>query len=169
MGRAGARIAVLGALAPFLAVFLVLAGDCGSSNPIGGGGGADNFVGTWTYATGSMLTATNCTVPIIGTQITSLPLDGQMLQITKIDDSHISVLLGSNCNVHFTVSGTTATADSGQMCNINYMGLTVTLNVTSWTLTSSGSTLTTMESGSAPIGGSMCTATGNGTLTGMGG
>jgi hypothetical protein len=45
----------------------------------------------------------------------------------------------------------------------------VTLNVSSWTLTSSGATLTSMESGSAPLGGASCTATGNGTLTGMGG
>jgi len=67
------------------------------------------------------------------------------------------------------VSGTTATADSGQTCNITYMIVTFTLNISSWTLTLNGATLTSTESGSAPIGGAMCTATGNGTLTGQGG
>jgi hypothetical protein len=153
------RLAVLGSLAIGL-------GACSSNNPVGGGG-ADNFVGTWTYGSGSMLMPMNCSV--LGTTIPNISLDGQMVTITKTDDSHIVVNAGSMCSVKFTVNGSTATADSGQMCSITYMIVTVTLNVSSWTLTSSGATLTSMESGSAPLGGASCTATGNGTLTGMGG
>jgi hypothetical protein len=69
------------------------------------------------------------------------------------------------------VSGTTATAETNpmQMCVIPVQGFNVTLNVASWTLTAAGGMLTSTESGSAPIGGAACTATGNGTLTGMGG
>ena len=158
MSKAGLRFAVLGSLA-------IAVGACSSNT--GSGGGADNFVGTWTYDSSSMLVPMNCS--LLGTTIPNISLAGQMLQITKIDDSHISALLGTNCNVRFSVNGTTATADSGQTCNITYMVVTFTLNVSSWTLTLNGSTLTSTESGSAPIGGAMCTATGNGTLTGQGG
>jgi hypothetical protein len=158
MMKAALRFAVLGSMA--LAV-----GACSSTSS--GGGGADNFVGTWTYDSSSMLMPMNCS--LLGTAIPPISLSGQMLQITKIDGSHISAALGSACNVHFTVSGTTATADSGQTCNITYMIVTFTLNISSWTLTLNGATLTSTESGSAPIGGAMCTATGNGTLTGQGG
>jgi hypothetical protein len=160
MSKPGLRVAVLGSL-----VALALGACSSNSNP--GGGGANNFVGTWTYGTGSTLMPMNCS--ILGTAVPNISLDGQMLVITKIDDSHISAALGSMCNIHFTVNGTTATADSGQTCNITYMIITFALNVSSWTLTANGSTLTSTESGSAPIGGANCTATGNGTLTGQGG
>jgi hypothetical protein len=161
MKTAGLRLLVLGCLG-------IALGACSSNNPVtGGGGGADNFVGTWTYAAGSMLTPMSCM--LLGQTVPPISLAGQMLQITKIDDSHISALLGTNCNVRFTVSGTTATADAGQTCAITYQVFTVTLNVTSWTLTSAGGTLTSTESGTAPTISANCTATGNGTLTGMGG
>jgi hypothetical protein len=160
MRKAGLRLVVLG----FLGIAL---GACSSNNPVtSNGGGADNFVGTWTYGAGSMLMPMSM---LLGQTVPPISLAGQMLQITKIDDSHISAVLGTNCSVRFTVSGTTATADAGQTCAITYQVFTVTLNVTSWTLTSSGSTLTSTESGSAPTLSANCTATGNGTLTGMGG
>jgi hypothetical protein len=109
-----------------------------------------------------MLVPMNCSV--LGTTIPNISLAGEMLAITKTDDSHIVADMGSMCSVHFTVNGTTATADSGQTCNITYMVLTLTLDVSSWILTASGGTLTSTESGSAPIGGANCTITGNSTL-----
>jgi hypothetical protein len=113
-----------------------------------------------------MLTATSCTIPILNTPITTISLAGQMVTISKTDNTHIVVNAGTGCSINFTVGGSTATAASGQSCVITYMGFNVTLNVSSWTLTTSGGgTLTSAESGSAPTGGAMCTATGNGTLT----
>jgi len=146
--------------------FSALVASCGSSSNGGGtdGGGitANDFAGTWTYASGT-LTPSNCSV--LGIPIPPVDLSGQSVTITATDTTHFKASAGSMCNVNFTVSGSTATAASGQTCVMAISGVNVTLNVSSYMLTLANGMLTSTESGSAPIGGSSCTATGNGSLT----
>lgn len=144
-----------------LVASLLLLG-CGSSS--GGGNGAP-FVGTWTYSSGSTLTPSNCTV--LGKTIGPLDLSGASVTITAgASASEIDLVEGTACTIKFSVSGTTATAASGQSCTLPVGGgISAMLNVSSWTLTLSGDTLTAGFSGSAPIGGASCTASGSGTLT----
>ena len=152
-----------------LAVIASLAACSGSGGgPDGGGGGpqTDAFVGTWTYTAGT-ITPSMCMV--VGQAIPPIALTGQSLTITKTDANHISIDGGTGCVVAFTVTGYTATAASGQTCVVTVSGIAVALNVTSWTLTVSGSSLGSMQSGSAPLGGASCTASGIGTLTKSGG
>jgi hypothetical protein len=147
---------------------LVLFAACDSDNlggPDGGGGGAprtDAFVGTWRYDSGT-LTPNMCMV--VGMAIPPISLTGEMITITKTDANHINVNAGAGCDIVFTVSGSVATAGPGNSCAVAVMGIPVTLNISSWTLTLSGSALTSAESGSAPLGGSSCTASGAGTLS----
>jgi len=138
----------------------VLLLGCGSSS--GGGNGAP-FIGTWTYATGSTLTPSNCMV--LGTVIPPLDLTGDAVTITAgASASQIDFVEGTACTIKFTVSGTTATATSDQSCTLPVSGIMAVLNVSSWTLMLSGDTLNAGFSGSAPIGGTSCTASGTGTL-----
>jgi hypothetical protein len=136
----------------------------GGSTGTGGspGAAADSFVGTWTYSQGSLMPRM-CMVG--GVAIPAIALTGSTLVITKTDATHISANGGTGCVVPFTVSGSVATAASGSTCAVTVMGIRVTLSITSWTLTLAGGSLTSAETGSAPIGGSSCTATGTGTLT----
>lgn len=143
-----------------LLVSSVLLLGCGSSS--GGGNGAP-FIGSWTYATGSTLTPSNCTV--LGQTIPPLDLSGETISITAgASASQIEFVEGTACTIKFTVSGTTATATSDQSCTLPVSGISAVLNVSSWTLMLSGDTLTAGFSGSAPIGGISCTASGTGTL-----
>lgn len=133
---------------------------CGSS---GGGGNAAPFVGMWTYGNGT-LTPTNCTVPILGT-IPPQDLTGNTVTIgIGSDSSHLQFSAGPSCNINFSVSGMVATAASGQTCTITVQGVAAQINVSSWTMTITGDTISTTFSGSAPIGGASCTAAGSGTL-----
>ncbi len=141
-------------------------GSAGRGGSTGAGGSpgaaADPFVGTWTYSQGSLMPRM-CMVG--GVAIPAIPLTGSTLVISKTDVTHISANGGTGCVVPFTVSGSVATAASGSTCAVTVMGIRVTLNITSWTLTLAAGSLTSAETGSAPIGGSSCTATGTGTLT----
>ena len=143
-----------------LLISSVLLLGCGSSS--GGGNGAA-FVGTWTYSTGSTLTPSNCMV--LGTTIPPLDLTGDTVTITAgASASEIEFVEGTACTIKFTVSGTTATAASGQMCTLLVSGISAVLKVSSWTLVLSGNTLAAGFSGSAAVGGPSCTASGAGSL-----
>jgi hypothetical protein len=150
-----------------LAALFVLLAACDSDNlggADGGGGGTprtDEFVGTWRYDSGTLM-PNMCMV--LGTVIPPIPLTGETITITKTDATHINVNAGAGCDVAFTVSGGVATAGPGNSCAVTVMNIPVTLNITSWTLTLAGSALNSAESGSAPLGGSSCTASGTGTL-----
>ena len=137
---------------------------CSDSPPSSDGGAlrTDDFVGSWRYDSGT-LTPNMCSV--LGTAIPPIPLTGETVTITKTDATHINVNAGSACDVAFTVNGAVATAAPNSTCAVTVMGIPVTLNITSWTLTLSGTGLASAESGSAPLGGSACTASGTGALT----
>jgi hypothetical protein len=137
----------------------VLLLGCGSS---GGGGNAAPFVGMWTYSSGT-LTPMMCS--ILGTTIPPRDLSGDTVTISMgTDSSHLQFVEGTACTINFSVSGTTATAAAGQSCTITVMGVAAVLNVSAWTLTLTGDTISTTFSGSAQIGGANCTASGSGTL-----
>lgn len=132
---------------------------CGSGS---GGGNAAPFVGMWTYGNGT-LTPMNCS--ILGTTIPQVDLTGDTVTITMgSDSSHLQFSAGTACTINFSVSGTVATAAAGQTCTIPVMGINAVINVSAWTLTLTGGTISTAFSGSAPIGGTSCTASGSGTL-----
>jgi hypothetical protein len=151
-------------------VALALAGGC-SSSPDGGGSGitADNYVGTWSFQSGSSIVP-NCT----GIAINTVDLTGDMVTITKVDSTHIALMIGGAasgggavpvmCDVTFTVNGSTAKANGGSSCAINDNGTAVTVNITDWTLTLSGNQLATMMSGTASVLIVSCTPTSSGTL-----
>jgi hypothetical protein len=146
-----------------MAFALVLVGGCSSSGGGGPGGpNADSYAGMWTFQTGSIVPNCNLTA-------SDIDLTGQPMTITKTDSSHIAVVVnatGATCDVNFTVNGATATVASGQTCMISDNGITATVNVTSWTLTLSGSQLSMSMSGSASAAGGLvtCTPTSTGTL-----
>jgi hypothetical protein len=132
---------------------------CSSSS----GGGADAFVGTWNVQSGT-ITPMNCSLG--GQSVGAVDLTGDQLVVTKKDAGHVSVALGSSCTVTFKSDGATASADpGGQMCGVTVSGgLTVTVDITQWTMTASGDTMTLAMSGSVPLLPG-CTVSGTGSLT----
>jgi hypothetical protein len=145
-----------------LAVALALAlvgcggGSSSSSDP------ADAFAGTWIFDSGSI--DGTCA----GTALAPIDLTGDPLTITKVDATHVAVMLSGNglmCDVTFQVSGTTGTATGNPTCvfpvNIGGTTMNVTANITSWTLDISSGTLSMSMAGTASI----CSATGSGTAT----
>jgi hypothetical protein len=144
----------------FIAALMLgaLGAGCGSSS---GGDATGPFVGTWTFGPSSMLSGTCAGTPA------TVPLAGQTATITKVDSSTVNLAVGTNCDVKFKISGSTASAAANQPCTLTFMGAAQNVNITSWTLTTAGAMLNTMTSGTA-LGG-ICTATGSGTLTRAGG
>jgi hypothetical protein len=142
----------------FLALVL-LAGGCGSSST----DQTSKFVGTWTFDTGS------ADATCMGLGNFSIPLAGLSGTITRVDDSHIQLAASTpcgpgSCTIKYSVSGMTATAESGQMCSLPVQALggsCQAIAISSWTMTLSGSTLSASIMGTALV----CTATGTGTLT----
>jgi hypothetical protein len=143
------------------------AGGSGGGRAAGGSGGAagdstSSFVGSWTFDTGSVTpTCTGVTPPAIS-------LIGNAVTITKIDASHVNFSFSNSelvCKVAFTVSGTTATAESGQTCTITVMGISGTFDVTSWTLMDSGNTLSMSVKGTAKVATVSCNPVGSGMLS----
>jgi hypothetical protein len=126
----------------------------------GGGGNADDFVGNWTFSSGMIDPGcTTVTVPPVD-------LTGATLAVTKVDGSRVRgvVSTGINCDVTFSVSGSTATAAAGSTCMVMASGLTVVANITSWTLTLSGTNLSSSLMGT--INSLItCTPSGSGTLS----
>jgi len=153
-----------------LALGGLLAG-CGSSGS-GGGDATAPFVGTWTYSSGSI--EPNCNIQ----GIPPFDLTGDTMTITRVSDTEVSTSLtgsGVMCNVNFNVSGTTATAVSGQTCLVTVMitlagaptTVPVTINISTWTLNVSGDSLTIAMTGtaSAEAGLITCTPTADGSAT----
>jgi len=142
----------------------VLLLGCGSSS--GGGDPAGPFAGTWTFNSGSMIEpmCSGATVP-------NQDLTGDMLTITTVDTTHIKLSStgGIDCNVNFTVSGSTATVEPGQMCSTTISGAVVSFAITSWTIGLSGNMLTTALVGTANVVIVTCTPTGSATLSRTGG
>lgn len=158
--HAHARAVLVAALLPVLLPVLAAASfmsGCGGSS----GGGTDvatPFVGLWTFDTGAV--DATCTG---GLPNTSFPIAGLAGNITKIDNSHIRFDASASCAVNFSVAGTTATAESGQSCTLATNLGPMQVDITSWTLTLSGSSMAASIMGTA-LGGT-CTAAGTGTLT----
>jgi hypothetical protein len=130
---------------------------CGSSSIAGDP--AANFAGNWTFGSGSIDATCNLTIP-------SFPLTGATLMITRTDPTHVATNLKGNglmCDVNFTVTGSTATASSGQTCTVTttVSGATVTalITVSTWSLTISGGTLTNSMSGTATAGNGLINCT----------
>jgi hypothetical protein len=130
---------------------------CSSSS----GGNADAFVGTWTFTSGT-ITPMNCSIG--GNSVPPVDLTGQTLVVTKIDDSHVSVALGTTCTSKFTTSGSTATVEANQSCGVMASGLTVMVTISSWTMGVTGDSMTTNMSGSVGLLPG-CTVSGTGMLT----
>ena len=99
--------------------------------------------------------------------VPAITLTGNTATITRVDASHITLAFSNTqlmCNLNFAVSGSTATAASGQTCTINVMGTTAPVDITSWTLTASGGMLSMSMAGTARVAIVSCTPTGTGTL-----
>jgi hypothetical protein len=141
-------------------------GGNGGSIGKGGAGGATAdattpFVGSWTFDSGSVTPM--CT----GVTVAAITLTGNAVSITRIDASHIGFSFSNSelsCNVDFTVSGTTATAEPSQTCSISVMGVSTTFDVSSWVLTESGNTISMTVSGTAKVAVVNCTPSGTGML-----
>ena len=118
--------------------------------------GAENFVGTWTYA-GAI--NPNCM------DVAPIDLTGSVVTITATDSSHIVMNIVGFCMVKFDVDGFVATASAGQTCSLAIPGLgAVPVAITRWTLMASGDVISSDVTGSA-FG---CIPGGTGTLTRQG-
>ena len=118
--------------------------------------GAQNFVGTWTYA-GAI--NPNCM------DVAPIDLTGSVATITATDSSHIVMNLVGFCMVNFEVDGFSATASAGQSCSLNIPGLgPVPVAIQEWTMMVSGDVISSDVTGAA-FG---CFPGGMGTLTRQG-
>jgi len=151
-------------LAQVVPLVLVVGALCLTCTPLACGGSSSSdvatpFVGDWTFDTG-MVNAT-CTG---GLPNGMFPLAGLTGTITRVNNTQIMLTANASCVINFNVSGTTATAASGQTCTLNTPTLgPQQIDITSWTLTMSGATLATSIMGTA-VGG-LCNAAGTGTLS----
>jgi len=135
---------------------------CGSSSVSGDPAAA--FAGNWTFGSGSIQPMCNG----LGSTLTPFDLTGDTMTIVRVDPTHVSTSLTGNgvmCNVNFTVSGTTATAESGSTCAVIVSNTTVNISITTWTLTVSGNSLSMSMSGSANATIFTCTPTADGMAT----
>jgi hypothetical protein len=138
---------------------------CGSSSIAGDP--AANFAGNWTFGSGSIQPMCS------GFTIAPVDLTGDVLSIVRVDPTHVSTSLtgsGIMCNVNFTVTGTMATAVSGQTCvvtvPVSTSNVAVTVDISAWTLTVSGDTLSMSMNGTATAAGILsCTPTADGSAT----
>ncbi|HLK89639.1 MAG TPA: hypothetical protein VKZ18_07090 [Polyangia bacterium] len=150
-----------------LALGILLVG-CSSS---GGGTTTDQsaaLVGSWTYSSGSI-------DPMCNLTISPFDLTGDTMTVTKVDNTHVQTMLTGNgvmCDVTFSVSNGVAAAEPNQTCAVTEMvtgfgNVAVTIDITAWTLTVSGDTLTMSMNGTASaVGGALtCTPMASGTAT----
>ncbi len=151
--------------APVAAVALALALALASSlTGCGGGGSAastDAFVGQWTFQTGSI--SPMCS----GITISDIALTGDALEITKVDGTHVAMVIaasGLSCDVTFAVSGSTASVESGQSCVATFDNMSATVDIATWKLTLTGDTLVSSMTGNASVSIISCTPTSTGTL-----
>jgi hypothetical protein len=152
------------------ALFVLGCGSSSSNNTTSDPSKA--FTGTWTFGSGSIQPMCNLT------GVPAVDLTGDMMVITKVSDTEVSTSLtgtGLMCNVNFTISGTTATAATGQTCTVTESislggaptNVTVLINITNWTLNVSGNTLTIAMNGTAKdtTGLLTCNPTADGSAT----
>jgi hypothetical protein len=150
-----------------VATVLFFAG-CGSSS--GGAGGSDPagaFAGTWTFGSGSTIQPM-CSGA--GSTIGNVDLTGDTLTISEVDSTHVNLTStnGIDCNVTFTVSGSTATIEANQSCTASISGTTAIINIKTWTATLASGALSSSLTGTVNSIVT-CTPIGNGTLTKSGG
>src|SRR5262245_27227086 len=114
-------------------------------------GGAEKFVGTWTYAGAITVGATCGDYP-------PFDLTGDMVTIAAPDSTHLVVDLAGYCTVNFNVDGFTASAAADQHCTFPIPGVGDTsVSITKWTLTLSSADVLASDF----VGGVLiCNATG---------
>ena len=173
--RAANRRQVAGArraghlLAPLMiAATCLAASSCSSSSSSN-----DKFIGTWTFDSGMVTPDSGC----LGVAASSLV--GQTLTLAKGNSSDLVSTLQSQfgtCSLQLTVMGAVASANPGQSCMFTVpvagQSLTVTFNVTSWTVTTTdGTTMTTSAAamGTGLAANCSITLSGSGTKHGNGG
>jgi hypothetical protein len=138
---------------------------CGSSSIAGDPAAA--FAGAWTLGSGSIQPM--CT----GFTIAPVDLTGDTLNVVRVDPTHVSTMLtgtGLMCDVNFTVTGSVATAVSGQSCvvtvPVSTMNVAVTIDISAWTLNVSGDMLSISMNGTAIAAGLLtCTPSATGSAT----
>jgi hypothetical protein len=153
------RARLLGTVRAAAVAALALAGAACSSSS--GGGSPDAYVGTWTFASGSIVP--NCT----GITLGNVDLTGDTVAISKVDATHVAMMVsggGVTCNVTFVVNGSTATAESGQTCSLTESGYSAVLSVSSWVLTPSAGKIDMTMSGTASVSIVSCAPTSTGTM-----
>ena len=146
-----------------IAAALLALPACGGNSLGGSGAPADAFVGDWSFMSGSIMPM--CPASL---NVSDIPLQGNTATITKIDTSHVRVLIATAdvmCNVMFSISGSTATIEAGQTCMINADNQSATVNITTWTLTSSAGGLAMSMTGTANVVIVTCNPTATGMLT----
>src|SRR4051812_24049843 len=137
-----------------LLLAVTLAAACGSS----AADDAMKFVGSWTFASGSV--AATCSSGLPGG---TFPLAGLTVMITRVDNSHIRIEANTSCIVNFSVSGATASVAAGQTCTLPTPTLgPQQIDITTWTLALASGSIDAAITGTA-IGG-LCTASGTGVL-----
>jgi hypothetical protein len=119
---------------------LMMASGCGD-DPVAGD--PTKFIGTWTVSTGQA-TATCAGVAI------PLNLAGEVITISPGVTSPL-IALYKGCTIAFDITGNTATAQAGQMCdmNLSYMNLPLSAKVstTSASFVVAGTSATFMHMG----------------------
>jgi hypothetical protein len=139
-----------------VAAALVLIAGCGGS-----GGGASDFIGTYTV---------NGTTSWTGCPIPPAPVSGTgMLTIVAGPSDGITTQL-DGCNLNWTVSGKTASVAAGQSCSGTLNGVAYTSTWSSGTASLNGSVVTLAgvggsETFSNPSGTETCSFSQTGTWT----
>jgi hypothetical protein len=162
-----------------LAALLLL--GCGSNNAVTTNSDpAAAFTGSWTFGSGSIQPMCKLGSLASGTalSIPSFDLMGDTMMVTHVSATEVSTKLtgtGVMCNVNFTVSGSTATAVTGQTCLVTVMAdlgtgamsIPVTIDISTWTLAVSGDMLTIAMTGTATAEGGLvnCAPTADGMAT----
>lgn len=133
----------------------LVAPSCGSG---GGGDQTTKFAGAWTFQSGSLTPV--CLLP----GVPPFDLTGLNVTFTKVDDATISLMINTACNVHFHVSGNSATVAAMQTCSLDVGGALgmQTVSIMTWTLTLSGDQIENVIAGSVASG--LCSASGTAVL-----
>jgi hypothetical protein len=125
----------------------------------GGGGGGDQttkFVGPWTFSSGELTPTAGCPIS------TPFSLKGLPVTFAKVDNSTISLGIGTACTVKFTVSGANATVEPKQTCTLDVGALgPMSVGIDTWTLALTGDQIDNTIEGSILI----CKASGTAVLT----
>jgi hypothetical protein len=148
-----------------IAAALLALSACGGSSLGGSAVPADAFAGDWSFTSGSIM-------PMCSANVSDIALQGNAATITKTDASHIKLLIATAdvmCNVMFSVSGSTATIEAAQTCMINADNQSATVDITTWTLTSSAAGISMSMAGTANVVIITCNPTATGMMVKVGG